>query len=105
MSVKATVPPDNEPLAAEREINEQTSAASVWQEGGWYLAQALEVNIASQGNTVESALANLGEALGIHFEPPTSTVSPQVHAIQVKVGSAWATPNSGSRASVASGKI
>ena len=37
--------------------------ASVTQEGAWYVAQALEVDVASQGESVEEALENLREAL------------------------------------------
>ena len=82
------VPADNELLAAEDKINEQIFTASVWQEGEWFVAQALEIDVASQGETVESALANLREALELHLEPPTPTLSPQVHFIRVKVGAA-----------------
>ena len=81
-------PADDEPLAAEDKIGEQTFTASVWQEDAWFVAQALEIDVASQGQTVESALANLREALELHFEPPTSTLSSQVHRIRVKVGAA-----------------
>ena len=49
-------------------------AASVWQEGDWYVAQALEVDVASQGESEEEALENLREALALHFEPPTVEV-------------------------------
>ena len=44
--------------------------ASVCREGEWYVAQALEVDVASQGESVDDALANLREALELHFEPP-----------------------------------
>ena len=50
----------------------RTFSASVWQEGEWYVAQALEVDVASQGETQEEALANLREALALHFEPPVA---------------------------------
>ena len=63
-------------------------AASVWQEGDWYVAQALEVDIASQGESEEEALENLREALELHFEPPVATLLPQVHTIEVEVGAA-----------------
>ena len=43
--------------------------ASVWQEGDWYVAQALEPDVASQGESPEAALANLREALELYFEP------------------------------------
>ena len=69
-------------------IDNRVFTASVWQEGQWYIAQALEVDIASQGESVELALANLGEALELYFEPLSPTVFPQVHSIQVKVGAA-----------------
>ena len=91
MSTTATAPTDNEPLPTEasqpQTSMERTFAAGVWQEGERYVAQALQIDVASQGETVESALTNLREALELHFEPPTSTVSPspQVHAIRVKV--------------------
>jgi predicted RNase H-like HicB family nuclease len=42
--------------------------AAVTKEGTWYVAQCLEVDVASQGETVEEALANLQEALALHFE-------------------------------------
>ena len=36
-------------------------AATVWREGKWYVSQCLEVDVASQGETEEEALANLTE--------------------------------------------
>jgi predicted RNase H-like HicB family nuclease len=42
--------------------------AAVTREGTWYVAQCLELDVASQGETVEDALANLQEALALHFE-------------------------------------
>ena len=62
--------------------------ASVWQEDEWYVAQALEIDIASQGESEEEALENLREALALHFEPPTATLLPKVHTIEVEVGAA-----------------
>lgn len=49
--------------------------ASVWREGEWYVAQCLEVDVASQGESEEEALMNLREALDLHFEPPVATVA------------------------------
>jgi len=62
--------------------------ATVWREGEWYVAQALEINIASQGETEEEALANLKEALELYFEEPTATRPPRLHTIEVEVGAA-----------------
>jgi len=41
----------------------QTFTARVFPEGNWFVAQCLEVEIASQGETETEALANLQEAL------------------------------------------
>ncbi len=47
--------------------------ATVWREGNWYVSQCLEVDIASQGETEEEALANLKEALELRFCPDGSS--------------------------------
>jgi len=61
-------------------------AATVWREGNWYVSQCLEVDAASQGETEEDALANLKEALELHFEAPRATRAPLVRTIEVEVG-------------------
>jgi len=63
-------------------------AATVWCEGKWYISQCLEVDIASQGETEEEALANLKEALELHFEHPQASRPPKVRTIEVEVGAA-----------------
>jgi len=46
-------------------------------ERGWYVAQALEVDVASQGKTIPEALDNLREALELYFEDePLPDVAP-----------------------------
>ena len=62
--------------------------ASVWCEDGWYIAQCLEVDVASQGESENEALRNLEEALELYFEEPTATVAPQVFQIQVNIHAA-----------------
>ena len=59
---------------------------SVSKEEDLFVAQCLEVDVASQGTTEAEALANLREALELHFEPPLATVIPQVMVIEVEVG-------------------
>lgn len=49
--------------------------AAVTKEGTWYVAQCLEVDVASQGETLEEALANLREALALHFEDAPDAVA------------------------------
>ncbi|HKM91035.1 MAG TPA: type II toxin-antitoxin system HicB family antitoxin [Candidatus Acidoferrales bacterium] len=63
-------------------------AATVWREGHWYVSQCLEADIASQGETEEEALANLKEALELHFEAPHAPRPPRVHTIEVELGAA-----------------
>ena len=43
-------------------------AATVRKEGDLYVSQCVEVDVASQGESVETALANLREALELYFE-------------------------------------
>ncbi len=68
-------------------------SASVWQEGDWYVAQALETDVASQGHSVEEALVNLREALELHFETPVATVTPEIRRIEIEVAASHATNN------------
>lgn len=42
--------------------------ASIIQEGSGFVAQCLEVDVASQGDSAEEALSNLQEALELFFE-------------------------------------
>ncbi len=53
-------------------------SASVWREGDWYVSQCLEVDVASQGETEEEALANLSEALALYYESPSATRAPAI---------------------------
>ncbi len=62
--------------------------AAVHQEEDWYVAQCLEVDVASQGLTVEEALANLAEAVGLYLEEVEDpaghiTATPLVTSFQV----------------------
>ena len=71
-----------------RQEVERTFSASVWREGNLYVAQCLEIDVASQGENEEAALENLREALELHFEPPHATDAPLVRTIKVEVGAA-----------------
>lgn len=66
----------------------QRFSASICLEDDLYVAQCLEVDIASQGRSEEDALENLREAIELHFEPPGPTVAPQVRTIEVEVSAA-----------------
>ena len=71
-------------MSAEYSID-STASVYVYKEGDWYVAQALEVDVASQGETVDEALANLREAVELHFEPPLPTSAPELRQIEVEV--------------------
>ena len=63
----------------------RTFTARVWQEEEWYVAQCLEVDVASQGGTEREALANLADALNLYFSPPYPGTLPKLHTIEVEV--------------------
>ena len=60
-------------------------SASVWQEGEWFIAQCIKVDVASQGESEDEALENLRDALELHFTPPVATVAPHVRTVEVEV--------------------
>ena len=64
---------------------EREFSAVVTQDGDWYVAQCLELDVASQGRDEEQALANLQEALELHFLEPIATTLPPVKKLRVKV--------------------
>ena len=59
--------------------------ASVWPENGWFAAQCLEVDVASQGRSEQEALDNLKEALALQLEPPVATAAPRIRSVEVEV--------------------
>ncbi|MGH2674653.1 MAG: type II toxin-antitoxin system HicB family antitoxin [Actinomycetota bacterium] len=56
--------------------------AAVTHEAPWYVARCLEVEVASQGESIEEALANLKEALELYFEDssPPERIEPPIIA-------------------------
>lgn len=50
---------------------------AITRDGEWYVARCLEVEVTSQGRTVQAAEANLKEALELYFEDQSDvTVEP-----------------------------
>jgi predicted RNase H-like HicB family nuclease len=66
----------------------QQLTASIWKEDNWFIAQCVEIDIASQGTTEEEALANLREALELYFEPPMPTIAPHMRIVEIDIGAA-----------------
>ncbi len=62
----------------------------VYQEGKYYVAQCLNIDVSSFGNTEKEALANLQEALELYLEdaPSTSVATkvehPSVHTLSLQ---------------------
>lgn len=67
----------------DREVT--TFTATVQQEGAWFVAQAREIDIASQGQSEAEALANLREALELYFMPDGPTSPEDIPEIGVTV--------------------
>ena len=63
----------------------QTFTASITQEDKWFVAQCLEVDVSSQGESEDEAIDNLREALELYFEPPCPTVMPKIRKFEVKI--------------------
>ena len=62
------------------------STAAVQQEGNGFVAQCLEVDVASQGATLDEAVANLREALELYFEDtplPDSSEPPIIASVEI----------------------
>ena len=70
------VPADNELLAAEGKTGEQTFTANVWQDDEWFVAQALEIDVASQGQDGRECPCQPPGGLGTPLRTATSTLTP-----------------------------
>jgi predicted RNase H-like HicB family nuclease len=66
----------------------QKFTASIWQEDEWFVAQCVEVDVASQGATEDEAVENLRDALELHFAPPVATLAPQIRSVEIEVKAA-----------------
>lgn len=57
----------------------------VVREGKWFIAQCLDVDVASQGRSEQEAVDNLQDALKLHYTPPAASLMPQVRTIELEV--------------------
>lgn len=65
----------------------QTFTASITLEDKWFVAQCLEVDVASQGKSEDEAINNLREALELYFEDPRPTIMPKLRKFEAKINS------------------
>ena len=61
-----------------------------WKEGKWFIAKALEVEVASQGRTEKEAIENLKEALELYFEDQNTTdlislIDPKLQSLTIHI--------------------
>ena len=63
----------------------QNFNAVIVKEDEWYVAQCLEVDVASQGRTENEAMDNLNDALTLHFTPPVATILPKVRHFELEI--------------------
>lgn len=73
----------------------RTLTATIWREEDGYVSFCPELDIASQGDTVEEARANLQEAVDLFFETADASevaerLKPELYvtSLEVKVGEA-----------------
>ena len=64
-------------------MTKRTFTARVWPENGWFIALAVEIDIASQGESEREALANLREAIELYYETLNDYES--VYSLEVDV--------------------
>ena len=65
----------------------QTFTASISKEGELFIAQCLEIDVASQGKSEDDAINNLKEALELYLEPPRPTVMPKLRKFEISINS------------------
>lgn len=53
-------------------------STTIYREGKWYIAQAIELGVASQGKTIEEAKKNLVEAVELYLEDEDPADIPQL---------------------------
>jgi len=60
-------------------------SAVILKKGEWFVAQCLDVDVASQGETEDEAMKNLNEALRLHFTPPVATLLTTVRHFELEI--------------------
>ncbi len=66
-------------------LHPKNLTASLSRDKSWVVAQCLEVDVASQGQSEKAALANLAQALELHLAPPVATSLPKIRKVALRV--------------------
>jgi len=59
----------------------KTMSFVVWKEGNDFVAQCLNVDVSSHGNTIDEAIKNLKEAVELFFQDEHDCSMPEVESI------------------------
>jgi len=78
----------HEPHIPKEKKMKKKFTAMLWPEEEMYIAQCMQVNVVSQGETEIKALANLQEALELYFEEPTAKLPQKMETIEVEINAA-----------------
>jgi len=65
----------------------RTFSARVWQEDDQFVAQCLDVDVASHGKSKVEALSMLKEALELYFNEPAPRI-PEIEKVEIEIGAA-----------------
>ena len=63
----------------------QRFTAVISEEDELYVAQCLEIDVASQVESETIAVSNLGEAIELYLDEPRATALPRVQTFEIKV--------------------
>jgi len=70
-------------------MNQQTKfTARVWREGDVFVAQCIEHDVSSYGDTEQEAIESLREAVKLHLEPPVATILPRLYTFDIETRAA-----------------
>ena len=58
---------------------------SIQKDDAWYIAKCLENSVASQGQTMDEAIANLREALELYYEDEALPTFPQTFVTTLEI--------------------
>lgn len=58
--------------------------AYVWSEDDVFVAQCVEYDVSSYGDTEEEAIESLAEAIKLHLQPPVATIAPRLRHFEIE---------------------
>lgn len=65
-----------------------TLTAYIWREGDVFVAQCIEYDISSYGDSEQEAIESLREAVELHLEPPVATILPKLRHFEIETRAA-----------------